>query len=107
VCADHLNDLKAKIIHDSDVARRMIAAHGIESITDVVSVKPDILKELLYGDEHTTDGMPRKGMDAWKDTGRGARLPGRTFDDQYDGHPDRDEAEWPRTEVRGHSASSS
>jgi len=61
VCSDHLNDLKAKIIHDSDVARRMIDAHGIESITDVVSVKPDILKELLYGDEHTSYGMAYKG----------------------------------------------
>ena len=47
VCKAHLNDLKAKIIHDSNVARRMIDAHGIESITDVVSVKPGILKELL------------------------------------------------------------
>jgi len=61
VCEAHLNDLKAKIIHDSDVARRMIDAHGIESITDVVSVKPDILKELLYGDEHTSYGMACKG----------------------------------------------
>lgn len=61
VCEAHLNDLKAKIINDSDVARRMIDAHGIESITDVVPVKPDILKELLYGDEHTTDGMASKG----------------------------------------------
>lgn len=47
VCEAHLNDLKAKIINDSDIARRMIAAHGIESITDVVPVDPGILKELL------------------------------------------------------------
>ena len=47
VCKAHLNYLNAKIIHDSNVARRMIDAHGIESITDVVSVKPGILKELL------------------------------------------------------------
>lgn len=55
VCEAHLNKLKTKIINDSDVARRMIDAHGIESITDVVSVNPDILKELLYGDEHTIE----------------------------------------------------
>ncbi|MBR2305649.1 MAG: hypothetical protein IKA48_00305 [Fibrobacter sp.] len=48
VCEAHLNKLKAKISNDSDVARRMIDAHGIESITDVVSVKPEILKELLH-----------------------------------------------------------
>lgn len=48
VCEVHLNDLNAKIIHDSEVARRMIDAHGIESITDVVPIKPDILKQLLF-----------------------------------------------------------
>lgn len=55
MCNAHLNDLKAKIIHDSNVARRMIDAHGIESITDVVSVKPDVLKELLYTIQKITE----------------------------------------------------